>query len=36
MAMVAGAILLGMCRVITFTAANEAWQGKKVGEEDGA
>jgi hypothetical protein len=36
MAMVVGAILLGMCRVTTFTAANEDWHGKDKGEEDGA
>jgi hypothetical protein len=33
-AMVTGAILLGMCRVTTFTAANEAWHGKDRGNED--
>lgn len=33
-AMVAGAILLGLCRVTTFTAANEAWHGKNRGKEE--
>lgn len=32
--MVAGAILLGICRVTTFTAANEAWYGKNRGKEE--
>lgn len=36
MVMVAGAILLCMCRVTTFTAANEAWHRNNRGGKDGA